>query len=214
MSDDRSLIDAIDDLLPQTQCQLCEYDGCRPYATAIATQHERIDRCLPGGVDTLRALGDLLSQDPEPYIAEMEKKARPNQVAIIREAECIGCTKCIQACPVDAIIGASKQMHTIIANACTGCELCIEPCPVDCIDLKPIEIDQTIDPKERADWLRDRYQKHQTRLDSQQKKNALRHQANKLTKQTRQDTVSARQAAIAAAITRRQAKKSNQGNPS
>lgn len=130
-----ALIEKINQLLPQTQCGLCSYAGCKPYATAMVKQGEAIDRCLPGGVNTLQTLGQVLKVDASPYLANMQAKQKPAQMVKIREDECIGCTKCIQACPVDAIIGAGKQMHTVIASECTGCELCIAPCPVDCIDL-------------------------------------------------------------------------------
>lgn len=118
-------------LLPQTQCGQCGYPGCKPYAEAIAAG-DKINKCPPGGEATIRALADLLDLEPEPLDAAEET---PPRVAYIREAECIGCTKCIQACPVDAIIGGAKYMHTVIADLCTGCELCIPPCPVDCIEL-------------------------------------------------------------------------------
>lgn len=132
------LIDDIDRVLPQTQCGECSYGGCRPYANAIVTQNEKINRCPPGGVTTLKALSALTQQDCSPYLDEITKNTRPPALAIINETECIGCTKCIQACPVDAIIGSAKSMHTIIAMECTGCGLCIPPCPVDCIDLKTL----------------------------------------------------------------------------
>lgn len=127
--------DDIDAVLPQTQCGLCGYGGCMPYAEALAFENADINLCPPGGIPTLTILGELLAVDPAPFIPDMEKKAQPPSIAIIREAECIGCTKCIQACPVDAILGSAKQMHTIIAKDCTGCGLCVPPCPVDCIDL-------------------------------------------------------------------------------
>ncbi len=128
------LITLIDDLLPQTQCTDCGYNGCRPYAEAI-TQGEAINRCPPGGDKTIAALATLLNQS----IIPLADNPKPERVAFIREAECIGCTKCIQACPVDAIMGAAKLMHTVIIDECTGCDLCVEPCPVDCIDMRPIE---------------------------------------------------------------------------
>ena len=126
---------AIDALLPQTQCGECSYPGCKPYAEALAHGQATIDRCPPGGVQTLIALGALLNIDPEPYQAAVQQATRPPQRAVIREAECIGCVKCVPACPVDAIIGSAKQLHTVLSHECTGCGLCIEPCPVDCIDL-------------------------------------------------------------------------------
>lgn len=161
-------IESVDELLPQTQCQLCNYPGCRPYAEAIVKKGERIDRCLPGGVKTLIELASLLNQDATPYINEMKKKAKTPLVAVIREDECIGCTKCIQACPVDAIIGASKQMHTVIADVCTGCELCIEPCPVDCIDLIKIPERDEDEKKQMARLWRERFEKHERRLEQEE----------------------------------------------
>lgn len=129
------LADQINTILPQTQCGQCGYPGCRPYAEAIA-QGDSINKCPPGGQETIDALADLLDVEPEPLDAEHGIEKEP-LVAFIREDECIGCTKCIQACPVDAILGAAKQMHTVIADECTGCDLCVEPCPVDCIDMIP-----------------------------------------------------------------------------
>lgn len=132
------IVTKIDAVLPQTQCGQCGYAGCRPYAEAIASGEADINRCPPGGETVILALSDLLGVDPKPLDAEVgEEKAK--QVAYIDEQTCIGCTLCIQACPVDAILGAAKQMHTIIASECTGCELCLEPCPVDCITMVEIE---------------------------------------------------------------------------
>lgn len=127
----------INALLPQTQCGECGYPGCLPYAQALAKGMAPIDRCPPGGVQTLMALGEKLNIDPTPYRLETEKRTRPPSLAIIDEAECIGCTKCIQACPVDAIIGGAKWMHHVLQHECTGCGLCVIPCPVDCIDMIP-----------------------------------------------------------------------------
>jgi electron transport complex protein RnfB len=126
------LVDKIDALLPQTQCGQCSFAGCRPYAEAIAKGEAEINQCPPGGEATITALADLLGKDPKPLNPEhgVEKAKR---IAVIDEQICIGCTLCIQACPVDAILGAAKQMHTIIASECTGCELCVAPCPVECI---------------------------------------------------------------------------------
>lgn len=132
------LIDDIDRVLPQTQCGECSYGGCRPYAEAIVLENEGINRCPPGGVTTLHALALLTQQDHSPYVSEIENNTRAPARVIITESECIGCTKCIQACPVDAIIGSAKSMHTILAMECTGCGLCLPPCPVDCIDLKTL----------------------------------------------------------------------------
>lgn len=129
--------DQINELLPQTQCGQCGYAGCRPYAAAIAEGQADINRCPPGGEATVLALADLLGRDPKPLEGEVKEKS----LAVIDEQTCIGCTLCIQACPVDAILGAAKQMHTVIAEQCTGCELCIAPCPVDCIVMLPVEQD-------------------------------------------------------------------------
>lgn len=133
------LVEQIDALLPQTQCGQCSYPGCSPYAEAIANGEEGINKCPPGGESTIQAIADLLGVEPEPLDAEHGTEKESAMVAVIREDECIGCTKCIQACPVDAILGAAKQMHTVIESECTGCDLCLEPCPVDCIDMVPID---------------------------------------------------------------------------
>ncbi|NIR61773.1 MAG: electron transport complex subunit RsxB [Gammaproteobacteria bacterium] len=127
----------INELLPQTQCGQCGYPGCRPYAEAIAAGEADINLCPPGGDETVRALADLLDRDAKPLATERQEPA----VAVIDEQICIGCTLCIQACPVDAILGAAKQMHTVIEAECTGCELCVEPCPVDCIEMVPVKKD-------------------------------------------------------------------------
>ena len=136
-TNEERLIERIDALLPQTQCRRCTFDGCKPYATALARGEAEINQCPPGGEATARALAELLMREPkavDPRFGLMPVRA---EVAWIDESACIGCTKCIQACPVDAIVGASKYMHTIIADECTGCELCIPPCPVDCIEMRP-----------------------------------------------------------------------------
>jgi electron transport complex protein RnfB len=132
------LVEQIDRLLPQTQCGQCGYPGCKPYATAIANDEADINQCPPGGDAGVQALARLLGREAKPLNPDNGVE-KPKVVALIREPECIGCTKCIQACPVDAIVGASKSMHVVIADLCTGCELCIPPCPVDCIDLVAVE---------------------------------------------------------------------------
>lgn len=137
------LAERIDALLPQTQCGQCGYPGCKPYAEAIAKGEEPINKCVPGGTTTVIALANLLGRDPEPVSAEGPEK--PKAIAVIDEEECIGCTLCIQACPVDAIMGAAKQLHAVIASECTGCELCLKPCPVECILMVPI-------PAETSTW--------------------------------------------------------------
>jgi electron transport complex protein RnfB len=132
----RSLADRIDALLPQTQCTKCGYDGCRPYADAIADGSAPINRCPPGGDDGIAALAVLLDTPILPLDAARGEPG-PLLVARIDESHCIGCTLCIQACPVDAIVGANKHMHTVLADWCTGCDLCVAPCPVDCIQMVP-----------------------------------------------------------------------------
>jgi electron transport complex protein RnfB len=127
------IAEQINEILPQTQCGQCGHPGCRPYATAIANG-EAINKCPPGGEATIAALAQLLDVEAIP-LDEEHGEEKIKAVAYIREDECIGCTKCIQACPVDAILGAAKQMHTVIVSECTGCDLCVEPCPVDCIDM-------------------------------------------------------------------------------
>lgn len=133
------VVDRIDALLPQTQCGQCNFPGCRPYAEAIASGDADINQCPPGGETGIRALADLLGREPKPLNPENGEE-KPKTVVVIDEHRCIGCTLCIQACPVDAIVGAAKLMHTVIESECTGCDLCLPPCPVDCIDvitLKP-----------------------------------------------------------------------------
>ncbi|RUR18412.1 RnfABCDGE type electron transport complex subunit B [Legionella sp. km535] len=149
----------VDALLPQTQCGECNYPGCMPYAEALVQGTALINQCPPGGAETVKALGALLHVDPAPYLDEIAERTRQPSVAVIREAECIGCTKCIKACPVDAIIGSGKLMHAIIAHECTGCGLCVEPCPVDCIEMKTLE-----EPAYNKDRARDRYHARQARL--------------------------------------------------
>ncbi|MBS1227395.1 MAG: electron transport complex, RnfABCDGE type, subunit [Proteobacteria bacterium] len=128
------LVEKIEAILPQTQCGQCGYPGCKPYAEAIAEGEAEINLCPPGGQEGVRKLADLLGREVKPLDAE----EKPKQVAIIDEQTCIGCTLCIQACPVDAIVGAAKQMHTIVGALCTGCELCLPPCPVECISMARI----------------------------------------------------------------------------
>jgi len=132
--DSDPVVEQIDRILPQTQCGQCNYPGCRPYAEAIASGEADINQCPPGGEAGIRALADLLGREPMALNPENGKEKQA-AVAVIDEQVCIGCTLCIQACPVDAILGAAKQMHTVIESECTGCELCLPPCPVDCIDM-------------------------------------------------------------------------------
>jgi len=136
------LVEKIDAILPQTQCGQCGYPGCKPYAEAIAKGEADINCCPPGGEEGIRKLADLLGREFKP-LSEEHGTEKPKSVALIDENTCIGCTLCMQACPVDAIVGAAKQMHTVVPKLCTGCELCLAPCPVDCIAMVPIP--ETID---------------------------------------------------------------------
>jgi electron transport complex protein RnfB len=154
----KGIAESIDALLPQTQCTKCGYPGCRPYAEAIADGEADIDRCPPGGDEGIAKLAALLDRAVKPLNAA-HGAWRPPQVAFIDEALCIGCVKCIHACPVDAIVGASKAMHTVIASWCTGCELCLPPCPVDCISLRPAA------RLPDADLSRQRHEFRRTRLE-------------------------------------------------
>jgi len=156
-----SLADRIDALLPQTQCEQCGFHGCRPYAEAIARGEAEINQCPPGGVAGIAKLAALLDCPTLPLDPEhgIEK---PRMLARVVEDECIGCTKCIQACPVDAIVGAAKLMHSVLADDCTGCELCVPACPVDCIVLEPMpaaQIDQA-----HADAARANFRRREARL--------------------------------------------------
>ena len=137
-----SLADRIEDLLPQTQCTKCGYPACRPYAEAIADGTASYDQCPPGGAEGIARLAALLGKPVIPLNVEHGVE-RPRPVALIDESLCIGCTLCIQACPVDAIVGAAKRMHTVIESLCTGCDLCVPPCPVDCISMEPVTGDAT-----------------------------------------------------------------------
>lgn len=139
------VVDRINDILPQTQCGQCGYPGCKPYAEAIAAG-DAINKCPPGGDKTIHHLANLLNLKEIP-LDESHGKEDIRKVAFIREAECIGCAKCIPACPVDAILGAPKFMHTVIESECTGCDLCIDPCPVDCIELVPAANTETVADK-------------------------------------------------------------------
>ncbi|MFC0179316.1 electron transport complex subunit RsxB [Thorsellia kenyensis] len=127
------IVDKIDALLPQSQCAQCGYPGCKPYAKAVGENGEAINKCAPGGEQVMLKIAELLGVDPQP-IGE-EASAPVKKVAFIDEANCIGCVKCIQVCPVDAIVGATRSMHTVITDACTGCDLCVAPCPTNCITM-------------------------------------------------------------------------------
>ncbi|MDD2915348.1 MAG: electron transport complex subunit RsxB [Gallionella sp.] len=168
------LADRIDDILPQTQCGKCGYPGCRPYAEAIANHEAEINHCPPGGEAGIRELASLLGVAFKPFGADVVIK--PPSVAYIDENICIGCTLCLQACPVDAISGASKLMHTVISPLCTGCELCVAPCPVDCISIQPLP--QTAPTREQqraaAKAARERYRFRLARIERDKREKAER----------------------------------------
>lgn len=196
----------LDAVLPQTQCGECSYPGCLPYAEALAHGQASIDRCPPGGVTTLKALGKLLNIDPAPYLESVKLATRPPQRAVIREAECIGCTKCIPACPVDVIIGSAKHMHTILEHECTGCGLCVDPCPVDCIDL----IEEPAETYDR-DLARERFQAKNIRLLREQQEKEQLYREKRRIKQAKHDPeqkdASAKRAYILEAMARAKTRK-------
>ncbi|MFJ1269663.1 RnfABCDGE type electron transport complex subunit B [Legionella lytica] len=198
----------IDALLPQTQCGECNYSGCLPYAEALAQGSATINKCPPGGVKTVKALASLLNLDATPYLDEAIANTRAPSVAVIREADCIGCTKCIKACPVDAIIGSGKLMHAIISHECTGCGLCVPPCPVDCIEMVTLA-----GPDYDQDLARQRFNDKQTRLlrDEHQKQQAYR-EKRLLTKNSANQSqdVKAKQDYIQQALARVKAKKTHE----
>jgi electron transport complex protein RnfB len=190
---------AIDALLPQTQCTRCGYPGCRPYAEAIARGEAAINQCPPGGARTIAALARLTGQ-PELPLNPAHGVEGPRMVACVLEEHCIGCTKCLPACPVDAIVGAPKRMHTVIAAECTGCELCIAPCPVDCIVMVPDPLARgPIDALEAARF-RARFDAHRAR--------AARREAERMAElDQRRAELTGPASAVAAALERARAKK-------
>ena len=205
-----SLADSIDTILPQTQCTQCGYPACRPYAEAIAEGKADINQCPPGGVAAIRDLARLLGVEAKPLDPKYGREKPETTVAVIDETLCIGCALCIKACPVDAILGAAKQMHTVIARECTGCELCIAPCPVDCIAMIPVAPDSIRDDararerdRDKANLARRRYQFRQRRLALEKSERAARLHKKKhalpMTQRPEQK-ISAEKAAIKAAI--------------
>ena len=197
----------IDALLPQTQCTECGFSGCKPYAEALVAGSTTIDRCPPGGVETLVALSRALNVDATPYLAEAEEKYRAPSVAVIDESLCIGCVKCIKACPVDAIVGAAKLMHTVVSDWCTGCGLCVAPCPMDCIRMEPLPERSLSENVRLATQWRAQHEAHLARLAHKQQTDTQRHEQAKLKQAA--DAKRAKQAAIAAAIARVNARKSD-----
>lgn len=166
-----AVADDIDSLLPQTQCTRCGYHGCRPYAEAIASGSAEINQCPPGGSTTIGAIAALLHREVRP-LNPTNGIEGPTLVAQIDEGACIGCTKCLPPCPVDAIVGARKQMHTVLAEVCTGCELCIAPCPVDCITMVPRECLAEAQPAPEPRLNRERFHARNRRLARRAKEQA------------------------------------------
>ena len=191
-----TLADRIDELLPQTQCTRCGHQGCAPYARAVAIGEADIDRCPPGGDAVVASLAALLGRAPKPVDPACGIPG-PLLVAVIDESACIGCTLCIEACPVDAIIGAAKRMHAILPSLCSGCELCVAPCPVDCIAMVPAQREWTRDDALDA---RARHEARKARL-ARNERIANRKPVAPLNERER------RQAAVAAALARARARR-------
>lgn len=211
----KPLTDRIDAVLPQTQCGQCGYLGCRPYAEALAAGKADINQCPPGGDKGIRVLARLLNQVPKPLDIS-RGRYKPRAQAVIDESTCIGCTLCIQSCPVDAIVGAAKRMHTVIAAECTGCELCLPPCPVNCIEMVPVAVDTWHWPylespqkqiRRRANIARSRFEARQRRLEKERLVHEARLAQKRTTSTLRADTKDPKQIAIQAAVERVKAKK-------
>jgi electron transport complex protein RnfB len=200
VSDD--LATRIDALLPQTQCTRCGYPACLAYAQAIARNEADFNQCPPGGVTGIVLLAQVLGREPRP-LNPANGFEKPAEIALIDEETCIGCTKCIQACPVDAIVGASKLMHTVLVDDCNGCELCIAPCPVDCITMIPANDERA--PLQRAPHFRARYLARNARLQREETERAAELAAKKSVIGAGTANVSAVQAAIARARARKNA---------
>ncbi|MBV8157474.1 MAG: RnfABCDGE type electron transport complex subunit B [Dyella sp.] len=200
-----TLADRIDALLPQTQCEQCGFHGCRPYAEAMARGEAPINRCPPGGTAGIARLAELLDVAVLPLDPDHGVE-KPRMLARIVEADCIGCTKCIQACPVDAIVGAAKLMHTVIVDDCTGCELCVPACPVDCIVLEPMPLSQAEDT-DHGDAARAHFQRREARLAREQAQREVELAARKAEVGTATQTNP-----VLAALARARAKQ--QGKPS
>jgi len=209
---ENQLIEKIDAILPQTQCRQCGYQGCKPYAVAIASGEAQINQCPPGGEAGIRALAHLTGFQYQPLNTQ-HGEYKPKALAMIDETVCIGCTLCLQACPVDAILGANKRMHTVIAAECTGCELCIAPCPVDCISMVAVKetssvVDQltqkakTKESRNAADIARARYEFRLKRIERERQERIQKH-ANRTSKPAANlPAINDKKAAIAAAMAR------------
>ncbi len=206
-----SLIEKIDAILPQTQCGKCGFTGCKPYAIAIVEGRADINQCPPGDAKGIHKIAELLSVEPKP-LNTAHGFPKPRMVARIDEQLCIGCTFCIQSCPVDAIVGAAKQMHTVIAAECTGCELCVIPCPMDCIHLIPVK-EETYDSsnltadgvkKKAADVARSRYQFRLQRLEQEKQMNRqIRRHKNSMKSETTEIAAEVRKKGIVQAAIKR-----------
>lgn len=205
MSNVPASVEAIDSRLPQTQCGKCGHAGCRPYAEAIARGEAGINQCPPGGNELIRELSQLLDVPYRPLDPAFGVH-QPPAVAVVEEAACIGCTLCIQACPVDAIVGAAKLMHTVIADECTGCELCLPPCPVDCIVMQPRPIAPTVEQRRHlAAQARRRHEAKTARLARERASRAARPDASRSAAQER------KRAAVERAIARAQLRLQQRG---
>jgi electron transport complex protein RnfB len=200
------LADRIDALLPQTQCTQCGYPACRPYAEAIANGEADINRCPPGGEAGVRKLAALLGREAKP-LDPLCGVERPRRVALIDEARCIGCTLCIQACPVDAIVGAAKLMHTVVTELCSGCDLCVAPCPVDCIEMVPAIGADALWDRLRADAARERFELRRARLERERSDRARRLAQRALDAARSDPEAEKKRAIIQAAIERARAKR-------
>lgn len=212
MPDSNTLIDQIDALLPQTQCGQCGFDGCRPYAEAIVEGRADINQCPPGGDTSVTAIAALLNVPTKP-LNPAYGQPKPPMVALIDEAQCIGCTFCIRACPVDAIVGAAKHMHTILTELCTGCERCLAPCPMDCISMVPLPAPVTPEQQQqKANDARTRYHRRQRRLAST-KQTKLAQKKKQSTPKAEILATNTKQAAIQAAMERARTKLARSGIP-
>ena len=199
------LVERIDALLPQTQCTKCGYPSCRPYAEAIAAGEADINQCPPGGDAGVRKLAALLGREAKP-LNPRNGVEQPRRVALIDEARCIGCTLCIQACPVDAIVGASKLMHTVVTELCSGCDLCVPPCPVDCIEMVPAAGTDALWDQPRANAARERFELRRARLERERAERTGRLAARALKAKMDPDAEKKR-AIIQAAIERARARR-------
>jgi electron transport complex protein RnfB len=203
-----ALAERVDALLPQTQCTKCGYPACRPYAEAIARGEAEINQCPPGGDAVIRGLAALLGREARP-LNPRNGMEQPRRVALIDEARCIGCTLCIQACPVDAIVGAAKLMHTVVTELCSGCDLCVAPCPVDCIAMVPATGEDAVWDAARAHAARERFERRRSRQERERRERAARLAARALRAKEDPDAEKKR-VMIQAAIERARARRRQQ----